>query len=955
MSSKDSRNLLFDDPELAEATPQGNQNPSLGETPQAEVSEPLLTSHEFYGLTGLDEPMTSLNEGTNDELGTSTHDDVLKADVSHNDVMNFDRDALADTKDSSALQLEHLQSSQPEFDHHTLVETSESLSDAGDSAEKKLEGSVQVPARCDLISPDLISSEIVRSEFGDETAAENVQNDVLVNGHCKDEDPEEKRVDFKTGMVCTDVPTALEILKTKYKLSDVQYHRPVLTTWSCWNISDMVRGPHRESYYWRDPKRRRKEEVEQLAVDVKDETPQIKEELLTEILADIEMEEICQKIDVSHKEITEMLKKIIEHDDKERELERLELSAVQTDPVDYRTKVNPAEEITPRRRENALRRLMRALRRRLARLGGGHHSGDKSSGPDTPGYNPDSVSNEGTLKRNKAKRQDSGKSSGRSTPAQGESSSRYGSLKRFKLKRKGSGKITSEGGQKNNDKASKEDDDNVKANDSELGSPTTMSPLSVEQTVAGMTVSAQLQESPCEVEIKQTVIPLSGERNPIVIVTQASSGTLELNGYEKEDFQINLSSQTEEPKSSSDALPSETECSPTAESYRGFEMEIQTESPQNLESTPAFDLSESCCTDNHCPPQNSQDTNLVSVMSPSSSENQVNCDAAPQQSDAFDVTDQSANNSDTQNISITSEVQQTVADTEVPLISTNIPEESVPFEELHSNVSCNLNNSIETPVNIVSEELPTIPETSHETFNKANTNFQHNEAYQNSDINPDHVTQADDCDVTKSNETVLEDQRNDVILNTNEVNADEANTVTDEHLVTEPNHDEVSTEHMTKSEDNDTALNQHYNITSEHDNVAEKHDNEVEEGNFTFDNQQNFQENNRNAEFTESNENKDEQGNVTIDRDVTVENHAVNEEEIPSVYDSEGNRNTIEHLQADSTNDNNYNDSKHDIHVKTSNNITLPDAEFLGENIEPPTDQVVNDQELVSDKTSRKV
>ncbi|KAK2178432.1 hypothetical protein NP493_544g01004 [Ridgeia piscesae] len=69
----------------------------------------------------------------------------------------------------------------------------------------------------------------------------------------EEEEEEEEAVQFIRGMTCTDITTALLILKTKYKLTDIVTKKAILS-WSCWNLTDMIHTPDETFWWWSSTK-----------------------------------------------------------------------------------------------------------------------------------------------------------------------------------------------------------------------------------------------------------------------------------------------------------------------------------------------------------------------------------------------------------------------------------------------------------------------------------------------------------------------------------------------------------------------------------------------------------------------------------------------------------------------------------------------------------------------------
>jgi hypothetical protein len=81
---------------------------------------------------------------------------------------------------------------------------------------------------------------------GDHVTSHHEVGHVTENGTSAQSETHCDRKQFKTGVKCHDVATALNILCTRYQLADVTVHKNIIT-WSSWNIADIIRTPHKDS------------------------------------------------------------------------------------------------------------------------------------------------------------------------------------------------------------------------------------------------------------------------------------------------------------------------------------------------------------------------------------------------------------------------------------------------------------------------------------------------------------------------------------------------------------------------------------------------------------------------------------------------------------------------------------------------------------------------------------
>lgn len=160
--------------------------------------------------------------------------------------------------------------------------------------------------------------------------------------------------DFKAGITCTDVPSAIDVLNTRYRLADVTIHRNMMT-WSSWNIADIVRGPHRDSFWWRG---RRTQQVPMQQQNGSRENIEYPDE--DEHLAQKDVEELCSKIERREREIALMLERM---DGDAADVITPETAQHQQQTYQPQSASSPASD----KRRNVFQRLLHALRKRFAR------------------------------------------------------------------------------------------------------------------------------------------------------------------------------------------------------------------------------------------------------------------------------------------------------------------------------------------------------------------------------------------------------------------------------------------------------------------------------------------------------------------------------------------------------------------------------------------------------------
>ncbi|KAI0237520.1 hypothetical protein LSAT2_011951 [Lamellibrachia satsuma] len=98
--------------------------------------------------------------------------------------------------------------------------------------------------------PNFVEVKIVEGSEGNEEEVESGETQEEEIGESGEaQTTEEEAVQFIRGMTCTDITTALLILKTKYKLTDVATKKAILT-WSCWNLTDMIHTPDETFWWW---------------------------------------------------------------------------------------------------------------------------------------------------------------------------------------------------------------------------------------------------------------------------------------------------------------------------------------------------------------------------------------------------------------------------------------------------------------------------------------------------------------------------------------------------------------------------------------------------------------------------------------------------------------------------------------------------------------------------------
>lgn len=166
---------------------------------------------------------------------------------------------------------------------NAAVDRQETETETGDSSDVSLRPEV---------TPTSIESASVKPEAD---VSENIGMSQLL---------EEAKVKFEPGLKCTDVIQAVAILTTKYNLSDVTIRKKMIS-WSSWNICDMVRGPHRESTWWKQGRSlpRKLESGEEYNKD---------NQISEDEVFDKEMEELRSKIDGKEKEIVATLGRILD-------------------------------------------------------------------------------------------------------------------------------------------------------------------------------------------------------------------------------------------------------------------------------------------------------------------------------------------------------------------------------------------------------------------------------------------------------------------------------------------------------------------------------------------------------------------------------------------------------------------------------------------------------------------
>lgn len=101
-------------------------------------------------------------------------------------------------------------------------------------------------------SDDTVKMVAAATSSSDHVTSQHEVGHVTENGFGARQQQTETHCDrkqFKTGVKCHDVATALNILCTRYQLADVTVHKNIIT-WSSWNIADIIRTPHRDSVCW---------------------------------------------------------------------------------------------------------------------------------------------------------------------------------------------------------------------------------------------------------------------------------------------------------------------------------------------------------------------------------------------------------------------------------------------------------------------------------------------------------------------------------------------------------------------------------------------------------------------------------------------------------------------------------------------------------------------------------
>lgn len=157
--------------------------------------------------------------------------------------------------------------------------------------------------------------------------------------------------DFKAGITCTDVPSAIDVLNTRYRLADVTIHRNMIT-WSSWNIADIVRGPHRDSFWWRG---RRTQQVPVHQQNGSHENIEYPDE--DERLAQKDVEELSSKIERREREIALMLERI----------DGDAANVITPETAQHQQQTYQPQSPPSDKRRNVFQRLLHALRKRFAR------------------------------------------------------------------------------------------------------------------------------------------------------------------------------------------------------------------------------------------------------------------------------------------------------------------------------------------------------------------------------------------------------------------------------------------------------------------------------------------------------------------------------------------------------------------------------------------------------------
>jgi len=184
-----------------------------------------------------------------------------------------------------------------------------------------------------------------------EPSEDEIEEEVIMRSEVKREESDDdlNRVDFVSGQACNDVDTALQILKTRYRLSTSTLKKCVIT-FSKWNLQDIVRAPNEDTPWW-NPKEEEKEEE--------------KENVTT----------LTDTINRRDGEIADLLKKILEEDQRKREEEERRRAPPEPEIVELKEPhleaipENDAENQdapTKKKKGNIFQRMMRALRKRLS-------------------------------------------------------------------------------------------------------------------------------------------------------------------------------------------------------------------------------------------------------------------------------------------------------------------------------------------------------------------------------------------------------------------------------------------------------------------------------------------------------------------------------------------------------------------------------------------------------------
>jgi len=212
-------------------------------TPDSEIAEDTIIPQQKQETEQTNSLLESFPKKS--ENGTEAADD---SEISQNNQPQEETRTVQVTEEVSNTQFTE---SIPNGDiktevQHTETSVTTTVTESEEPEEPEVEEETIVPKKKED-EPQLSSSSGEGEMATDEcevkitvTEAEDTQSIEEVEPEPEPEpEPEEPRVDFVRGIKCDNVDSALEILKTRYRLSDVTVKKCIIT-WSCWNLPDLV-------------------------------------------------------------------------------------------------------------------------------------------------------------------------------------------------------------------------------------------------------------------------------------------------------------------------------------------------------------------------------------------------------------------------------------------------------------------------------------------------------------------------------------------------------------------------------------------------------------------------------------------------------------------------------------------------------------------------------------------